>query len=430
MSCATSAALFWAMTMIDPHAEEDLYALITAPEPQPPAPAPKRIPLWKLEEMRTGQVARPDGWRGSTRPLMSGWEADQVQTSSSVRDLRPRRKPWPLRAVHAVTKFILLSAVAILAAMVVALGVGILSGGRVNLPAVIGVVNQITGANHQAESAPRTPARPVAPVEPAPTAPAPAVAAPAPAAQAPAPPAVPATPAVPAARAATDRPTPGREEHGGPLGKPAPITVGSNSYAFTNLRDDGTPVAYSPCRPIHYVTRAANAPAGGDQLIKEAVTAVSRATGLVFIDDGATTEAPAAKHVSYQPARYGDRWAPVLIAWETNVEEPRFTNPEYGSTVLGLGGSEAVSVGSIPFTYVSGQLELNGPALARMITRDGAAAARGVIEHELGHVVGLGHINDPTQLMNESASTTVTTYAPGDLSGLALLGQGQCAPGL
>lgn len=134
--------------------------------------------------------------------------------------------------------------------------------------------------------------------------------------------------------------------------------------------------------------------------------------------------------MSYQPARYGDRWAPVLIAWETTTEEPRFTNPEYGSNVLGLGGSEAVSVGAIPFTYVSGQLELNGPALGRMLTRDGTAAARGVIEHELGHVVGLDHVNDATQLMNPSETPTVTGYAAGDLSGLAILGEGQCTPGL
>ena len=65
-----------------------------------------------------------------------------------------------------------------------------------------------------------------------------------------------------------------------------------------------------------------------------------------------------------------------------------------------------------------------------MITRDGVAAARGVIEHELGHVVGLDHVNDATQLMNPSETPTVTGYAAGDLSGLAILGEGQCTPGL
>lgn len=351
--------------MIDPHANEDLYALITAPDPRP---------------------------------------------------VKQARRPFP--AAFATVGLLL-------AALLVA--------GFMYLSGSVGFPGLQTGA-----TGPTPPVWTVAPATTAPAAPAVQDPAPTPAVEVPAPAAAPPpstpaaepTPAVHTTRAATDRPTPGREEQSGPLGKPAPFNVGSTSYAFMHLRDDGTPVTYSPCRPIHYVTRAANAPAGGDQIIKEAITAVSRATGLVFIDDGATTEAPAAKRVSYQPERYGDRWAPLLIAWETSAEEPRFTNPEYGTTVLGLGGSEAVSVGDTPFTYVSGQLELNGPALTRMIARDGAAAARGVIEHELGHVVGLDHINDPAQLMNESATTTVTTYAAGDLSGLALLGQGHCAPGL
>ncbi|MDN4646201.1 matrixin family metalloprotease [Arthrobacter sp. PsM3] len=149
----------------------------------------------------------------------------------------------------------------------------------------------------------------------------------------------------------------------------------------------------------------------------------------MFINDGATTEALSAQHQSYQPARYGDRWAPALIAWETSAEEPRFTNKPVGSNIMGLGGSEAVSIDNSGYTYVSGQLELNGPALQAMIGRNGPAQAQGVIEHELGHVVGLDHVQDPTQLMNPSNTAGVTTYQAGDLNGLAILGQGACRHG-
>lgn len=233
-----------------------------------------------------------------------------------------------------------------------------------------------------------------------------------------------------APRVVTDHPTPGREEAAAPLGRPAPVTARSGSYAFMQTTTDGKPVSYDPCRPIHYVTRAANQPAAGPALVEAAVAAVSRATGLVFINDGPTTEAPSAQHQSYQPDRYGDRWAPVLIAWETTAEEPRFTNKPVGTNVLGLGGSEAVSIGNSGYSYVSGQLELNGPGLQSMINREGPAQARGVIEHELGHVVGLDHVQDPSQLMNPSDSVGITTYQAGDLNGLALLGQGACRPGI
>jgi len=228
----------------------------------------------------------------------------------------------------------------------------------------------------------------------------------------------------------TGYPTPGREEGWAPLGRPAPVPAKSSAYAFMAKGDDGQPVRYDPCRPIHYVTRAANQPSDGPELIDQAIAAVSHATGLVFPHDGATTEAPSAKRQAYQPDRYGDRWAPVLIAWETTADEPSFTAIKDPHTVLGLGGSEAVRNGPTGFTYVSGQLRLNAPGLQAMIQQEGLAQARGTIEHELGHLVGLAHVQDPTQLMYPSAHLGVTTYQAGDLNGLCLLGMGECRPGI
>jgi len=60
---------------------------------------------------------------------------------------------------------------------------------------------------------------------------------------------------------------------------------------------------------------------------------------------------------------------------------------------------------------------------------DGSPAYLAVLRHELGHLVGLGHVDDPTQLMNPTAGE-VTTFQSGDLTGLAALGNGPCAPGL
>ncbi|MGO4857659.1 matrixin family metalloprotease [Arthrobacter sp. 2MCAF14] len=227
-----------------------------------------------------------------------------------------------------------------------------------------------------------------------------------------------------------DHPPAGIGENPGPLGQPAPLTVTSKSYAFLQKREDGSPVTYDPCRAIHYVTRPDNSLAVGPELIQEAIAAISHATGLTFVNDGDTTEAPSVDHRSYQKDRYGDRWAPVLIAWETHAEQPKFTNPAQGETVTGLGGSEAVNFGNTGFTYVSGQVELNGPALQRMSAELGTEQVRAVIEHELGHVVGLDHVNDPSQIMNPSEIPGVVTFGAGDLTGLSLLGQGKCQPTL
>jgi hypothetical protein len=52
-----------------------------------------------------------------------------------------------------------------------------------------------------------------------------------------------------------------------------------------------------------------------------------------------------------------------------------------------------------------------------------------VVLHELGHLVGLAHVNDPQQLMYSRGSTS-NGLGPGDLAGLARLGEGACAPWL
>jgi hypothetical protein len=58
------------------------------------------------------------------------------------------------------------------------------------------------------------------------------------------------------------------------------------------------------------------------------------------------------------------------------------------------------------------------------------AVAQGSVTHEMAHVVGLGHVDDPNELMNPTAALTQTYLAPGDLAGLALMGTGPCAPHL
>jgi hypothetical protein len=222
-------------------------------------------------------------------------------------------------------------------------------------------------------------------------------------------------------------PTPGREEAARPLGHPAAVAGSSASYGFTAVQADGkTPVAYDPCRPVHYVVRVQGAPAGGQVLIGEAVRRVGEATGLQFRDDGTTSEAPSRQREPFQKARYGDRWAPVLIAWVTPAE-----NPDFATDVAGEAGSLRLGLPGGPQVYVSGQVELDAAKLTAMLTRPGGRdLARGVIEHELGHLVGLAHVTDPTQLMYPQTRPGVTDYAVGDRTGLAALGRGTCAPRL
>lgn len=220
-------------------------------------------------------------------------------------------------------------------------------------------------------------------------------------------------------------PPPGVGSSEVPLGAP-PAAAASGSYRFHESPDpEQEMVAFDPCRPVHYVVRPDGAPPDGPQLIAEAVAEISAATGLRFVDDGTTDENPDAEREPYQPERYGRQWAPVLVAWSDPAEVPGLAGD-----VAGLAGPAARQAPGGPFVYVTGQVMLDAPDLRRALEHPGGAAGvRGVIQHELGHVVGLDHVDDPHQLMHPS-SRGVPGLAAGDRAGLARLGAGQCAPQL
>ncbi|WP_231738262.1 peptidase [Kocuria rosea] len=219
-------------------------------------------------------------------------------------------------------------------------------------------------------------------------------------------------------------PPPGVEAARAPLGTP-PAVADTGGYRFMDSPDPGQPmVAYDPCRPVHYVVRPDGAPPGGQRLVEEAVAEISAATGLRFVADGTTTEAPSAQRAPYQPDRYGRQWAPVLITWSDATEVP-----DLAGNVVGLGGSTPRQAPGRPFVYVTGQVTLDAPGLTEVLDRpDGAAHVRATIVHELAHVVGLTHVDDPAQLMHPGGGATV--LAAGDRAGLAELGAGECVPQL
>ncbi|HEY0117533.1 MAG TPA: matrixin family metalloprotease [Cellulomonas sp.] len=222
-------------------------------------------------------------------------------------------------------------------------------------------------------------------------------------------------------------PPPGHEEQRQPLGAPPLGHPTDGPYTFLQTQRDGvTPVAYSPCRPIHYVVRPDGEPPGGDALLAAAISRISEASGLQFVADGATQEAPGPDRDAYQPDRYGNRWVPVLVAWSTPAE-----TPELAGDVAGSAGSSSVVSGGTAF-YVTGQVVLDGPSIAELMGdgANGLAVAQGVVTHEMAHLVGLGHVDDPDELMNPTAALSQTYLAHGDLAGLARAGTGPCAPHL
>ena len=232
-------------------------------------------------------------------------------------------------------------------------------------------------------------------------------------------------PSVPGAPGRGDGPPPGYEESATPLGTPPPVPTlpeGTGYQFLAKSTSTGGPVTWSPCRPVHYVVREANQPTGGSDLLQQAIAVTSGATGLRFVSDGATDEGPSAERPSYQPDRYGKRWAPVLIAWATPAEVP-----DFAGDVAGEAGPARITTSAGDDTYVSGTVYLDPAKFSQALTAHDPEGARAVILHELGHLVGLAHVPDPAALMF-ATNIGQTAYSLGDQVGLAALGSGPCQP--
>lgn len=197
----------------------------------------------------------------------------------------------------------------------------------------------------------------------------------------------------------------------------AVTTSGTHAFMATVA---GQPVTYDPCHTIRYALNLNEAPAGSEAVLGNAINEVERATGLRFEYVGITHREPLDKEPT--TSRFGIKDAPpVTISWATPAEAPMLAGD-----IAGYAGSSYLVVDGRPTHYVTGRVVLDAPTYASLVQSPaGAAEARAITMHELGHLVGLAHVDDPAELMYRK-NTGQQQFGAGDLAGLARLGNGRC----
>lgn len=202
------------------------------------------------------------------------------------------------------------------------------------------------------------------------------------------------------------------------LAAEVPATT-TGAYAFMAGRE-GAPITYSPCRTIRYELNLSEAPPGAEGVLGVAIQEVERATGLKFEYVGTTKRQPSDKAPLVFRLSQSDA-LPVVMTWATSDEAPMLEGD-----IAGYAGSSAISVDGRPARYVTGQVVLDADVYERLLqTPAGSREARAITMHELAHLVGLAHVDDPRELMH-SRNVGQREFGPGDRAGLALLGQGRC----
>jgi len=105
-------------------------------------------------------------------------------------------------------------------------------------------------------------------------------------------------------------------------------------------------------------------------------------------------------------------WEPVLVTL-TTPEEVGWLTPDDRALAVPV---------AIDQVFVTGQVLLNGDEALEtdFASRDDSWGS--TLLHEVGHLVGLDHVDDPEQLMYPYPLAGIAEFGDGDLLGLAALG--------
>ncbi len=213
----------------------------------------------------------------------------------------------------------------------------------------------------------------------------------------------------------------------GPTSATAPVgasagTDDAEGWAPWARNDDGRPVQWDPCSPIELVVDPEGAYPGFRRDLDEATAEIATISGIDVQVVDEVSERPDARRDVFQPDRYGQRWAPVLVAFAEPGEN------DLPLTDVDRGLASPVAVGPAgDRVYVTGQVVFNVERTELRPGSDDRADSWGsTLRHELGHLVGLAHTPHEDELMHTYPGQGPVRWGEGDRRGLEALGEGPC----
>lgn len=195
---------------------------------------------------------------------------------------------------------------------------------------------------------------------------------------------------------------------------PKPAAQGSTSPLYPG--SSGKAAGWDPCRTIHYIVHLGGGPANGLALIQEALRNVEAISGLHFKYEGTTNDIPQWTAPTGPVPDVSKAFDPVFIGWANKQQTDIWAHE--GKDILGVGSPRRVVFDSGDALFVSGSVVLL--PVDYLAPKFGKGATVGnVLQHEIGHLVGLDHVDSETELMAPTLTeTTRDGYGPGDKQGL------------